>query len=52
LIYLNLFLISGAGIMNTGFFMTEIIALFSIVGLALFPLAWQQMRTIRINKNT
>jgi hypothetical protein len=37
--------------MNTGFLMTEIIALFSIVGLALLPLALQQMRTLRIKRN-
>ena len=37
--------------MNTGFLMTEIIALFSIVGLALLPLTVQQMRTIKIKKD-
>jgi hypothetical protein len=37
--------------MNTGFLMTEIIALFSIVGLAILPLTLQQMRAIRINKD-
>ncbi len=37
--------------MNAGFLMTEIIALFSIVGLALLPLALQQMRTLRIKRN-
>ncbi|PYF82485.1 hypothetical protein DFP75_103313 [Marinomonas alcarazii] len=37
--------------MNTEFLMTEIIALFSIVGLALLPLALQQMRTLRIKRN-
>ncbi|RCW97936.1 hypothetical protein DFP77_13019 [Marinomonas foliarum] len=37
--------------MNTGFLMTEIIALFSIVGLALLPLALQQMRTLRVKRN-
>lgn len=36
--------------MNTGFFMTEVIALFSIAGLALFPLAIQKMRTLASNK--
>lgn len=34
--------------MNTGVFMTEIIALFSIVGLALLPLTFQQIRAIKI----
>ncbi|RBP77980.1 hypothetical protein DFP80_12317 [Marinomonas rhizomae] len=38
--------------MNTGFLMTEIIALFSIIGLALLPLALQQMRTLRIKNNS
>jgi hypothetical protein len=38
--------------MDTGFLMTEIIALFSIVGLALLPLALQQMRTQRIKNNS
>jgi hypothetical protein len=37
--------------MNTGFFMTEIIALFSIMGLALLPLAFQQIRTTLKIKN-
>ena len=37
--------------MNAGFLMTEIIALFSIVGLALLPLALQQMRTLRVKRN-
>jgi len=30
--------------MNTGFFMTEVIALFSIVGLALLPLILKQLQ--------
>lgn len=38
--------------MNTGFLMTEVIALFSIVGLALLPLALQQMRTLRVKRNS
>lgn len=37
--------------MDTGFLMTEIIALFSIVGLALLPLALQQLRTLRVRNN-
>ena len=37
--------------MNTGFLLTEIIALFSIVGLALLPLALQQIRTLRVKNN-
>ncbi|ETX09620.1 hypothetical protein MUS1_06755 [Marinomonas ushuaiensis DSM 15871] len=37
--------------MNMSFLLTEIIALFSIVGLAIFPLAFQQMRTIRIKND-
>ncbi|SEF79225.1 hypothetical protein SAMN06264348_103353 [Oceanospirillum linum] len=36
--------------MNTGFFMTEVIALFGIVGFALLPLAIQQVRVMTINK--
>lgn len=38
--------------MNTGFLMTEIIALFNIVGLALLPLALQQMRAQRVKNNS
>lgn len=37
--------------MNTGFLMTEIIALFSIVGLAILPLALQQIRTLSVKNN-
>lgn len=37
--------------MNTGFLLTDIIALFSIAGFALLPLVLQKLRTIKTNTN-